>query len=343
MQELLLMGEGRRFMADRVLPYQREYGYHAVWSHEFIFPTVREQAEPVIELVRGYLETGFDYPSTIDAVKKDIESATHELLDGLAGEALTEMRRLNDINLMMAPLTPDHHFYIDQGANAHLRLVLIAIGKKLVDGGALEQPDDVMFLKYNELRIFMADASATDALKRIATRRAEREAAYHLRPPDWIGTVTATQLAVPYLANWGFPEKFHRQSSKVEGRIEGLGGSPGVVEGVARVVLTVEQFDRVRKGDIVVCQMTNPAWVALFTKMAGLVTDAGGLTSHAAVLAREFTIPAVIGTSSATRRIKDGDTIRVNGSTGVVEILTSSAEATPHTAALAADRMARPH
>jgi pyruvate,water dikinase len=115
-----------------------------------------------------------------------------------------------------------------------------------------------------------------------------------------------------------------------------------VVEGIARVVLTVEQFDGVRKGDIVVCQMTNPAWVALFTKMAGLVTDAGGLTSHAAVLAREFAIPAVIGTSSATRTIKDGDRVRVNGTAGVVEIL-KSGEAAPHTGALAADRMARPH
>src|SRR5207245_11189201 len=140
----------------------------------------------------------------------------------------------------------------------------MAHAEKLVDAGALSQPDDVMFLKYNELRIFMADQSAIDARKHIATRRADREAAYGLRPPDWIGTVTATQLAVPYLANWGFPEKFYRKASKVESHIEGLGGSPGVVEGVARVVLTVEQFDHVRKGDIVVCQMTNPAWVALF-------------------------------------------------------------------------------
>jgi pyruvate,water dikinase len=81
--------------------------------------------------------------------------------------------------------------------------------------------------------------------------------------------------------------------------------------------------------------------VALFTKMAGLVTDAGGLTSHAAVLAREFGIPAVIGTSSATRTIKDGERIRVNGTSGVVEILKTGAEATPHSGTLAADRMAR--
>ena len=334
---------GRRFLADRVTAYQREYGYHAVWSHEFVFPTVREHAEPVIELVRGYVETGYDYPKTIAAVEKDIQSATEELLDGLSGEGLDEVRSLNDINLLMAPLTPDHHFYIDQGANAHLRLVLMAIGATLVESGALTLADDVMFLEYNELRVYMADTAAIDARKLIARRRAEREAAYRLRPPDWIGTVTATQLAVPYLANWGFPEKFYRKASKVESHIEGLGGSPGVVEGVARVVLTVEQFDHVRKGDIVVCQMTNPAWVALFTKMAGLVTDAGGLTSHAAVLAREFAIPAVIGTSSATRKIKDGDRIRVNGTTGVVDVLGTGRDKAPDADALAADRMARPH
>ena len=67
--------------------------------------------------------------------------------------------------------------------------------------------------------------------------------------------------------------------------------------------------------------MTNPAWVVLFTKIAGLVTDAGGMTSHPAVLAREFGIPAVVGTSEATRQIKTGDRIRVDGTAGVVEIM----------------------
>jgi pyruvate,water dikinase len=320
---------GRRFLADSVEPYQREYGYHAVWSHEFVFPTVREQVEPVIELVRGYIETDYDFPATIAAVRKDINAATEELLDGLSGDALEEMTGANDINLKMAPLTPDHHFYIDQGANAHLRLVLIAIGRKLVSMGLLDEPDDVIFLKYNELRVFMADAAAVDARAIVARRRDERAAAYTIHPPDWIGTATATHLAVPYLSNWGFPERFYRKPSTVEGQVTGLAGSPGTVEGLARVILTSAQFDQVQKGEIVVCQMTNPAWVALFTKMSGLVTDAGGLTSHPAVLAREFGIPAVIGTSTATRSIKTGDRIRVNGSTGIVEILRAGVEAAP--------------
>ena len=101
----------------------------------------------------------------------------------------------------------------------------------------------------------------------------------------------------------------------------GLAASPGIAEGVARHVDSLDEFDQVRDGEILVCRMTNPAWVVLFTKIAGLVTDAGGVAAHPAVVSREFGIPAVVGTSNATERIKTGDRVRVNGSTGIVEIL----------------------
>jgi pyruvate,water dikinase len=312
---------GRRFISERIRPYQQEFGWHAVWSHEFVFPTVYERTEPVIELVRGYLETDYDYPATMGALKADIEAASRELLDGLTGEALDELRAANEVNLRMAPLTPDHHFYIDQGANAHVRLVLIAIGRKLVDTGTLEHPDDVIFLRYNELRALIGDQVAFDARTLIAERRAERERAYQFRPRAWIGTATESQLAFPYLVNWGFPEKFNRKPGAVAGEVTGIGGSPGLVEGIARVVLREDQFDQVRAGDILVCHMTNPAWVVLFTRIMGLVTNAGGLTAHPAVLSREFGIPAVVGTQDATERVRTGDRIRVDGTKGVVTIL----------------------
>jgi phosphohistidine swiveling domain-containing protein len=312
---------GRRFIDERVVPYQREFGWHAVWSHEFIFPTVREQMEPVLELVRGYLATDYDYPSAIDQMRRDIDAATREILEGLDGEALEEMRAANEVNLRMAPLTPDHHFYIDQGANAHVRLVLLEVGRKLVAAARLDQPDDVLFLRYNELRTLIGSEDAIDARAIVAARRGEREAAHRLKPRDWIGTATPSQLAFPYLVNWGYPARFHQRQSDDQRLVTGLGASAGVVEGVARVVRTVDEFDDVRDGDILVCQMTNPAWVVLFTKIAGLVTDTGGTTSHPAVLAREFGIPAVIGTSVATQRIVTGDRLRVDGSAGRVEIL----------------------
>jgi phosphohistidine swiveling domain-containing protein len=327
---------GRRFISERIEPYQREFGWHAVWSHEFIFPTVREEMEPVLELIRGYLTTDYDFPTAIDAMRTDIEAASAEILDGLEGEALDRMRTANAVNLRMAPLTPDHHFYIDQGANAHVRLVLLAVGQKLVDADRLDTADDVLFLKYNELRMLIGNAEAIEARALVARRRAERDAAKQVHPRDWVGTVTPSQLAFPYLVNWGYPERFHRQASDDASRIEGIAGSPGTIEGTARVVMTTDEFDQVRDGDILVCQMTNPAWVVLFTKIAGLVTDTGGTTSHPAVLSREFGIPAVIGTSNATKRIKTGDRIRVDGSNGVVELLSADAGAAAPAAAEAA-------
>ncbi len=329
---------GRRFIDERIEPYQREFGWHAVWSHEFIFPTVREELEPVLDLIRGYLETDYDYPSAIETMRSDIEAASSEILDGLEGDALEEMRAANEINLRMAPLTPDHHFYIDQGANAHVRLVLMAIGRKLVEAGRLDQPDDVMYLRYNELRMLIGDAEGVDGRGIVAARRAEREASTKLRPRNWVGTATPSQLAFPYLVNWGYPDRFYQQQSEDQLQVSGIGASPGVVEGIARVVRTVDEFDEVAEGDILVCQMTNPAWVVLFTKIAALVTDTGGTTSHPAVLAREFGIPAVIGTSVATHRIATGDRVRVDGSAGTVEILrdgSASAGAAPGTAAAA--------
>ncbi|HEY3165353.1 MAG TPA: PEP-utilizing enzyme, partial [Candidatus Limnocylindrales bacterium] len=261
----------------------------------------------------------------------DIEAASRAILEGLEGDALAEMRAANETNLRMAPLTPDHHFYIDQGANAHVRLVLLAVGRKLVEDGRLDEPDDVLFLRYNELRMLIGDASVVDGRRLVAERRAEREASKQLAPPNWIGTATPSQLAFPYLVNWGYPERFHQGRPKAEGPVTGIAASPGQVEGIARVVMTVDEFDDVAEGDILVCQMTNPAWVVLFTKIAGLVTDTGGTTSHPAVLSREFGIPAVVGTSVATKRIRTGDRIRVDGSAGSVDIISSPGAASEST------------
>jgi pyruvate,water dikinase len=164
----------------------------------------------------------------------------------------------------------------------------------------LDDPEDVMFLRYNELRVLMANGEAFDARARVSAERDARETAYRLRPPDWIGTATESQLAFPYLTLWGFPEKFHRPPPERADEIHGLAASPGIAEGTARLVESLGDFDQVRDGEILVCRMTNPAWVVLFTKIVGLVTDAGGVAAHPAVVSREFGIPAVVGTSSAT-------------------------------------------
>jgi hypothetical protein len=169
---------GGRLISERIESYQQEFGYKAIWSHEFAFPTWKENPVPIIEVVRGYLETDYNYPKTIAAVRKDLDKAVRELMDGVpAGEGRERLQRSLDLSLGMNPLTPDHHFYIDQGTNARLRMVLIAIGKKLVEAGLIDDPEDVMFLHYNELRLLMTNPAAVDARTLISQRRDEYEQA----------------------------------------------------------------------------------------------------------------------------------------------------------------------
>jgi pyruvate,water dikinase len=312
---------GRRFVAERLRPHQQTFGYKAIWSHEFVFKTWVEDPAPIIEAVRGYLATDYDYPANIKSVADDLEAAKREVMEGVDGEGRERLQRALDLSLGMNPLTPDHHFYIDQGTNARVRLVLVAIGRKLVEADRLDDPEDVMFLRYQELRALMADADALPARDLVSERRDARDAAFAIRPREWLGTATQAALDFPYLTLWGFPEKFHREPPTTQAELRGLAASPGVVEGPARVVDRLEDFDSVQDGDVLVCKMTNPAWVVLFTKISGLVTDAGGVASHPAVVAREFAIPAVVGTSTATQAIKTGDRVRVNGAVGTVEIL----------------------
>ncbi len=313
---------GQAFIAEQIEPYQKVFGYKSMYAHEFSFKTWRENPAPIVEVIRGYLENDYDFRKELQSVADDLEAATSELMAGVPeGPQREKLTKALELSLLMNPLTPDHHFYIDQGTNARLRLILIAIGRKLVESGVLADPEDVMCLKYNELRTIMAGGFPENVTGLVSDRKDQREASYEIRPRDWVGTATEESLAFPYLGLWGFPERFHRKPAETEGVVTGLGAAAGVVEGIARLVLSPDHFDQVQKGEIMVCRMTSPAWVVMFTRISGLVTDAGGMTSHPAVLSREFGLPAVVGTSDATRRIKTGDRIRVNGSTGRVEIL----------------------
>ena len=139
----------------------------------------------------------------------------------------------------------------------------------------LDQPDDVIIFRYNHLREFMGAPDAESGRAVAAAGRAKRAAAEQVRPKDWVGTVTATQLAFPYLNLWGFPDKFNRPREMEGDTIVGIGGSPGVVEGVARVVLSTDEFDSLVPGEILVCEMTNPAWQVLYGKIIAVVTNAG--------------------------------------------------------------------
>jgi pyruvate,water dikinase len=321
--------KGQAFLKE-VDEYLKVYGFKAnMYCHEYMNKMWVEDPAIAVESIKGYLASDYDFPKQYKNTVEDHQSAIAELRALIPATVAAEKRKkletAIDLATRMMPLTPDHHFYMDQGTFGRMRLVLLAIGRKMVAEGLLDDPEEIMFLEYDQLRAYVGNPSGYPGRMVIAAARDAWEQAHHIQPRDWVGTVTHWSMyEEPYHTLWGWPQRFERAKAGGEqpvGEVNGLPAAAGVCEGLARVVKGPEEFDQVKKGEVMVCIMTNPSWVVVFSKIAGVVTDTGGVLAHTAVVAREFGIPAVVGTGDATSRIKTGDHVRVNGSTGLVEIL----------------------
>lgn len=332
-------GKPREFLI-RLNHYLDEFGWKAMYTHELMYPSWREDPTPAIEQIRTYLSMDYSYPKDIERCRKDQSEAVKEMWKRAEKEKISsddkeKLRKAMDGAVKMAPLTPNHHFYIDQGTHQRMRRALLEIGKKLVAKNIVDKPDDIFFLRYNELREIGTNPKAFDAKSLVKERRNAREEAEKILPAPMIGTVTEWSLhQEPYKWGlWGWSdEKFERVKKQIEdgmiGKkkvtvevIKGIAAAPGIAEGTARIVRSPKEFNSVEDGTIMFCDMTNPAWVPVFPKLRGLVTDSGGLLAHPAIVSREFGIPCIVGTMVGTKQIRDGQKVRINGNTGIIEIL----------------------
>lgn len=183
---------------------------------------------------------------------------------------------------------------------------LFAEAERLVEAGVLAEKEDVSYLTYEEFR----DAVRSKQVDyRLVRQRKEAFRSYQALTPPRVLTSDGEALNGAY-----------RRDDVPAGALVGLPVSTGTVEGRARVVLDMADAD-LEAGDILVTPFTDPSWSPLFVGIAGLVTEVGGLMTHGAVIAREYGLPAVVGVEQATRRIRDGQRIRVHGTDGYVEIL----------------------
>lgn len=178
--------------------------------------------------------------------------------------------------------------------------------ERLVAAGVLHDSEDSYYLTFDELAETIRTQTVDYAL--INQRKADHQRFEKLSPPRVI-TSEGEILTGRY-----------RRDDLPAGAIVGLAVSAGVVEGRARVVLSLEAAD-LEEGDILVTPFTDPGWTPLFVTIKGLITEVGGLMTHGAVIAREYGLPAIVGVDNATKRIRDGQRIRVNGTEGYVEIL----------------------
>jgi len=209
----------------------------------------------------------------------------------------------------------------ETGKNACIRaihegkLAMFEVGQRMVDGGHLTDVQDIFMLLDDELDAYLDDPAAMAAT---ITERSGHFATLHDLEPPYI---IKLEEGVPPISSWG-----QRNSGTVDAATEGellqgAAGAPGTITGVARVVLDPSDPSAVGPGDIMIAPTTDPSWTPLFLSAAGVVVNVGAVASHAAIVCRELGVPCAVSVVDATRRIPDGATISIDGSSGAVTVI----------------------
>jgi pyruvate,water dikinase len=314
---------GRAFLAE-LERYLDRYGRRAdKWT--IVAPSWTEDPAPAIESLRDFVRRP---ESDAPAVTTQAAAAGREQAIAAARERLRDYPApvAGQFEAMLAAaqsslvISEDHNFWIDNMSIHHLRAVLLEAGRRLAGDGAIAAATDVFMLDPEELAGALA-APGEDLRPIVEERVAEMAHQRTIQPPPVLGTMpTAPPPDDPFTR---FAMKFNGvpQTPAAEGELRGSPGSSGTVRGTARIIRSISEAGRIQAGDILVAETTAPPWTPLFATVAAVVTDTGGVLSHCAVVAREYAIPAVVGTGAATTVIADGQMIEVDGDAGIVRLV----------------------
>ncbi|MGH2543765.1 MAG: PEP-utilizing enzyme, partial [Ardenticatenaceae bacterium] len=291
---------GRAFLVE-LRAFLDRYGHRETVLSTALQPTWKDAPEVVLGIIKSFVA----HPPQLHPDKPAWQVVRDELvqhpllrfapLRSAFLEILAEARTLLQIR-------EDTHFYATL-AMPVFRRTLLELGRRLVSAGILDTPEDVFHLTLDELERIggrLPPPSELAAELRVSLMRRKKERA----------RLEETPLVDPRL--------FPQSSPEGDALLRGMPGSPGVAEGPARIVRDGSAFDTVVAGDVLVAPYTNPSWTPLFQRVVAVVVDSGSAASHAAIVAREYGIPAVMSTVTGTRTLRDGERIRVDGSQGAV-------------------------
>jgi pyruvate,water dikinase len=308
------------------------YHYHRSWNDDLSMP---------FAALPGYIanaKNGVRLERQTDrlmAERKQLIADYRELLE--TDEERAAYDQMIELAHRVFPYVEGHKFYCEHWYTNLFFNKIREFGGLLAQNGFFAKAEDVFQLSHYELESAIVDlmtswsnGSTPRGISRWPAIVRERQAAIR----EWAKHETAPALGpVPDIIDdpaivmlWGITREnldawLTAGEQPNSNEIRGFAASNGVVEGTARVVKSVDEIGRLRKGDILVCQITNPSWAPVFQNISAAVSDIGGSMSHAAIVAREYGLPAVVGTGTATQKIKDGQRIRVDGGRGVVTLL----------------------
>jgi pyruvate, water dikinase len=308
------------------------YHYHRSWNDDLSMP---------IASLSGYIErvkAGESLERPVEKLQAERRELIEEYRELLGSD---EERAAYDQMITLAhrvfPYVEGHKFYCEHWYTNLFFNKIREFGALLAAHDFFADAEDVFQLTHYEVEAAIIDlmtAWSTGSKPRgpghwpkiVAERRAAIKQWATLDTPPALGPVPDVIDDPAIVMLWGITREsldswLRADADQASDEIRGFAASNGVVEGPARIVKSVEEIGRLRSGDILVCQITNPTWAPIFQKIAGAVSDIGGSMSHAAIVAREYGLPAVVGTGTATVRIRDGQRIRVDGGRGIVTLL----------------------
>jgi len=299
-----------------------------------------------VEVPFGYIadyidkvKSGADLDRPVAALHAERDRVVSEYRDLLATD---EDRAAFDAKLGLSrtvfPYVENHNFYVEHWAHSVIWRKMRAFGEVLQGAGFIAEVDDIFLLRRYEVSEALFDyysAWSVGAPSRgpgfwgaeIEARKATLKALREWSAPPALG-IPPEVVTEPFTVMlWGITSDSVSSwlqaggDGEGDGTLKGFAASPGLVEGPARVIFSADQINEIEDGEILIAPLTAPSWAPVFGKIKATVTDVGGMMSHAAIVCREYGLPAVTGTAFATKQIKTGQLVRVDGNTGVVTVL----------------------
>ncbi|MBN2464417.1 hypothetical protein JXD38_02165, partial [candidate division WOR-3 bacterium] len=308
--QLEALPAGQEFLTrwDR---FMHLHGHHTRGEMDMYNPRWREQPDYVLKVVRNFMRAEGKTDPESDQ-RRHAEERDRLKAKMLAVTSNPAKRWVFGYVVRQAQLSAAIRENVkDAGIRiiADTREVVLELGDRLASRGVLADADDIFFLRFPEVEPVVSGNAGFNVRTRIAERRAEYEKNLALSPPAII------------VGRYN-PDKHKPDTIEASAELKGLAVSPGVVTGPARVILHAGT-EQVLPGEILVAPFTDPGWTPYFIPAAGIVMDQGGLLSHGSIVAREWGIPAVVNVGPATKLIKTGQMIQVDGDTGVVRLMTT--------------------
>ena len=304
--------EGGQDARDAIDAWLGRYGMRGPGEIDITRPRWRERPSMLLPMILANVKT-FERGAAARQFAHGLAEAAKKEADLLArlrvlpdGEQKAEQTKRMIERLRAFAGYREHPKYAMVSRYFVYKQALMEEAERLVQAGVIDEREDIFFLRFDELEEVVRRQSAD---RRLIRERREAFRTYQALRPPRVLTSEGEMLSGRY-----------RRGGVPDDALVGLAVSSGIIEGRARVVLDMVDA-RLERGDILVTAYTDPSWTPLFVAIGGLVTEVGGLMTHGAVIAREYGLPGVVGVQQATRVIRDGQRIRVNGTAGYIELL----------------------